>query len=33
VVYASFSYRVDEVTGLYDRMFKPGVKWNMSGPK
>lgn len=30
VVYASFSYRVDEITGLYDRMFKPGIKWNIS---
>jgi len=33
VVYASFSYRIDEITGQYERMFKPGIKWNVSEPK
>ncbi|MFT4534006.1 MAG: hypothetical protein ACJA1A_002499 [Saprospiraceae bacterium] len=33
VVYASFSYKVDEVTRMYDRIFKPGIKWNISEPK
>lgn len=30
VVFASFSYKVDDLTGQYERHFKPGMKWNVS---